>query len=414
MFDLYFCPRVVRRLQAGREAGVLAGFVEFLHCRGHARNTVHQYVWAAERFLRWLRRRQQPLNSIDETVLRCFACRRRSARCSRNPRLAALRQLLHHLRSTGGVPARATAAKPAVERMVAEYDAHLDRVCGLAAATRLYRRRYAREFVQFVFGPERMDWRRLRPEHVLDFVAQYGRDGRIAAAQVAAVSLRSFLRWLEFQERVNARLIAAVPHFRQWRLTALPTVMSDRQLQAFLACFDRSRSSGCRDYAMALCMTTLGLRVAEVAALRVDDVDTAAGTLRLSAGKVRRDRLLPMPPRLRRAVVAYIRRGRPRTDDPCLFVRHRIPVGAAVTRELVRGVMRRAYAAVPGCEGWTGTHVLRHTAATRLQSAGADLKRVADILGHRSLETTAISTKVDLTQLAEVALPWPDRKEARS
>lgn len=85
-----------------------------------------------------------------------------------------------------------------------------------------------------------------------------------------------------------------------------------------------------------------------------------------------------------------------------------------MSRELVRGVMRRAYAVVGGCEKWTGTHVLRHTAATRLHRAGADLKRVADILGHRSIDTTVIYTKVDLVRLVEVALPWPGSKEVWS
>ena len=146
----------------------------------------------------------------------------------------------------------------------------------------------------------------------------------------------------------------------------------------------------------------------------LDGVDEAGGTLRLSAGKSRRVRVLPMSPRLRREVVHYVRRDRPKTDDRHLFVRHRVPVGAAVTRELVRGVMRRAYASVPGCQKWTGTHVLRHTAATRLHRAGEDLKRVADILGHRSLDTTMIYTKVDFERLIQVALPWPSRKEVQS
>ena len=171
---------------------------------------------------------------------------------------------------------------------------------------------------------------------------------------------------------------------------------------------------GRRDYAMALCMADLGLRVSEVADLRVDQVNAECGVFQLAAGKSRRERLLPMPQRVRQAVMTYIRQGRPQTDELRLFVRHRVPIGAAVTRELVRGVMRRAYATVPGCEHLTGTHVLRHTAATRLQRAGADLKRVADILGHRSLDTTAIYTKLDLGRLTEVALPWPVGKEVRS
>lgn len=414
MFEVYFCSRVVRRLQAGREAVVLASFLEYLHVRGHTRNTIHQYVRTAELFLRWLQRRQQPLNAVDEAVVGRFVVQRRFARGSRHTAHAALRHLLRHLRSEGRIRARASAVKSTVERVVSEYDTHLANVCGLAAATRLYRRRYAREFVLFVFEAERIDWRRLRPEHVQDFVAQCGDNGRTSAAQLAAVSLRSFLRWLQFRGRVHARLVAAVPGFRRWRLASLPTAMSEEQLQSFLASFDRTRPSGRRDYAMAVCMVTLGLRVGEVAALQLDDVDIAAGTLRLQAGKVRRDRLLPMPRHVLQALVAYIRRGRPGTDTPSLFVRHRTTVGLAVTRELIRGVMRRAYATVPGCEGWTGTHPLRHTAASRLQNAGADLKRVADILGHRSLDTTAIYAKVDLPRLAEVALPWPSGEEAQS
>jgi site-specific recombinase XerD len=164
---------------------------------------------------------------------------------------------------------------------------------------------------------------------------------------------------------------------------------------------------------MALCMVDLGLRATEVAGLTLDDLDEATGTLRLTAGKSRRDRVLPMSHRVRRAVVDYYRRHRPKTDDCHVFLRHRVPIGAAVSRELVRGVMRRAYVAVGGCEKWTGTHVLRHTAATRLHRAGADLKRVADILGHRSIDTTIIYTKVDLVRLVEVALPWPGAKEVR-
>lgn len=413
MFDVYFCSRVAQRLQSNRDAVVLAGFLGYLDRRGHSRNTVQQYVRAAELFLRWLRRHQQQIASINETTVCQFACRF-SAESSRHTTHAALRHLVRHLRAEGRTAARAPAAKPAVERFIGEYKSYLGSVCGLAAATQSYRGRYAREFVQFVFGSGSTDWRRLRPGQIHDFIAQYGANGRTAAAQVAAVSLRSFLRWLQFQGRLNFRLVAAVPCFRKWQLAALPTVMSDEQLRLFLASFDRSRSSGRRDYAMALCMADLGLRVAEVAELRINDVDVAAGTLRLSPGKARRDRQLPMTRRIRRAVIAYLRRGRPQTDVPALFVRHRVPIGAAVTRELIRGVMRRAYAVVPGCESWTGTHVLRHTAATRLQCAGADLKRIADILGHRSLDTTAIYTKVDLTRLAEVALPWPGGEEGHS
>lgn len=68
---------------------------------------------------------------------------------------------------------------------------------------------------------------------------------------------------------------------------------------------------------------------------------------------------------------------------------------------------------MPGCERLTGTHILRHTAASRLLRAGVDLKRIADILGHRSIDTTATYAKVDVGRLTAVALPWPAAGEVQ-
>jgi integrase/recombinase XerD len=324
-----------------------------------------------------------------------------------------LRHLLRCLRSAGLVAAQSKAGKRVFVRVIAEYDQHLQSTCGLADATRLYRRRYAREFLGFVFGEQRICWRRVTPRHVRSYIATFAKDGRVAAARVAADSLRSFFRWLQLRGLIDSNLIGAVPGFPIWRWGSLPAVMTDAQLRDFLAVFNQSRPSGCRDYAMALCMVVLGLRVAEVADLMLTDLDTTAGTLRLAAGKSRRVRVLPMPQNLQQAVLNYLRRHRPKTADPHVFVRHRAPAGVAVSRELVRGAMRRAYAVVDGCQSWTGTHVLRHTAATRLHSAGADLKRVADILGHASINTTAIYAKVDLNRLRQVALPWPGTTEVQ-
>jgi site-specific recombinase XerD len=193
----------------------------------------------------------------------------------------------------------------------------------------------------------------------------------------------------------------------------LPLVLDDNQYREFLAAFDRTSSVGRRDYALAVCMGDLGLRAAEVAELTIDDVEETAGTLQVAAGKTRRGRILPMTQRVRQAIIAYLRRGRPASADQHLFLRHRTPIGGGVSRELIRGVVRRAFAKVIGCEEQTGTHILRHTAATRLHRAGADIKRVADILGHRSIDTTAIYVKVDLDRLSGVALAWPTSGEVR-
>ena len=76
--------------------------------------------------------------------------------------------------------------------------------------------------------------------------------------------------------------------------------------------------------------------------------------------------------------------------------------------ENVRGAMRRAYSRAGFPPGWTGSHLLRHTAATMMLNRGASLKELADVLGHQSIDTTMIYTKVHIAGLQMVMLPWPE------
>jgi len=128
--------------------------------------------------------------------------------------------------------------------------------------------------------------------------------------------------------------------------------------------------------------------------------------LTVRRGKGRRGRTLPLPAPAGRAIAAYLRHGRPTSADRHVFLRHQAPVAAPVTHTLIRGVFRRAYAAATGRSESVGTHVLRHTAAARMRAAGQSLKGIADVLGHRCLDTTTTYVKLDVEALRCVALPW--------
>jgi integrase/recombinase XerD len=147
-----------------------------------------------------------------------------------------------------------------------------------------------------------------------------------------------------------------------------------------------------------------------VASLTLDDCNWRRGTICITGGKARRGRILPLSKRVGQALADYLRRGRPNTTCRAFFVRHTVSAGTPLSNELIRGVVCRAFARVQGCAQWTGTHVLRHTAATRMHRRGASLKQVADVLGHLCLDTTALYIKVDLERLTAVALPWPEGK----
>ncbi len=159
---------------------------------------------------------------------------------------------------------------------------------------------------------------------------------------------------------------------------------------------------------MARCLSDMGLRCHEVAFMKIHDIDWRSGTLHLHHNKSRRQDQLPLPDVTGHAIVDYLRHGRPSTPSRSIFVFHRAPAGRGVAGTTVRGAIRRAFshANLP----WTGTHILRHTAATRMVQGGATLKEVADVLRHHCFDTTQIYTKVNLPELRLVAMPWPGRQ----
>jgi site-specific recombinase XerD len=152
---------------------------------------------------------------------------------------------------------------------------------------------------------------------------------------------------------------------------------------------------------------SLGLRAAEVAALRLADIDWREGTLRINTRKGHRIDALPLPHTVGRALVAYLKRGRPKTTDDHVFVRHYMPVGDPLVSHDVSMTVRRAFRRAGLVLPSMGAHVLRHTTASRLVRAGVGLKHVADVMRHRDIDTTRIYTKVDWPRLAEIAMAWP-------
>lgn len=382
--------------------------------RGHRSSTIRRYLQAADHFRKWNEQEQDATitqENVDEflfrhlPVCRCVKTGTRSAKTCR----AALAHLDVVLKERRLDLCKDTYGP--VDREIRAFGEYLKMTCGLSDSTCKQRSGYARELIVERFGDGPVRVRDLTARDLMQYASKRARSLSTGSMAVVASSIRSYLRFLQFQGRIGDTLMYAVPSMST-RVTAgtadLPRVLSEPQIRAILRSFDQNTASGSRDYAISLCMVELGLRASEVASLRLQDIDWRRGTLRVRAGKTTRDRLLPLPPKPGKAMAAYLHRGRPSSGAPQLFVRHTVPVGEAMPTELVRGAMRRAYGRAGLPVEWTGTHLLRHTAASRMHQRGVPLKSVADVLGHRSIDTTAIYTKVDLNALKTVALPWPE------
>lgn len=280
--------------------------------------------------------------------------------------------------------------------------------CGVTTGTCELFTWHVTKFLDAHYGSRRIDVGALKPADVIQYISALAARYSPNTRKSAVSSLRSFLRWRQLTGHCASQLVNAVPTVASHRRSELPTHLSETELATLLDTFDRRTPRGLRGYAAALCMARLGLRVGEVARLSLDNIDWRAGTLRVPRAKSRRPHILPLPQDVGTAIVAYLRKGRPATALRHVFGRHRPPRDQAAGREALRRDIYRAFQRAGLGTPSKGTRVLRHTTATHLIQRGVPLKGIADVLGHRSIDTTAIYAKVDLPALREVALPWPE------
>ena len=296
-----------------------------------------------------------------------------------------------------------------LDDLIEAYESHQRRARGLREGTVHGYERLVRLFVRAALGDDPIDPTRLTPADVLQFVGSMR--GRFSARSLKIVrtALRSFFLFLRMEGVCDRRLEAAIPTVAYWRLSTLPRCLNDQQLDQVLVSFDDSTPCAYRDRAIVSCLSTLGLRPGEVAALQLEDIDWRGGTIRVRTRKTGRGAILPLPRDAGRAIVDYLRQERPSTDERRLFVQHLgrhtgTPISSGVVSAAVVRALRRAGIKSP----LAGGYVFRHTLASRMVRRGVSLKEVADLLGHRCLDTTTIYAKLDVVSLSEVALPWPE------
>jgi integrase len=188
-------------------------------------------------------------------------------------------------------------------------------------------------------------------------------------------------------------------------LATLPRALTLEEAERVLASFPAACRWPKRGYAIVRCALDLGLRAGEIAHLKIDDIDWRAGTVTLKGTKSLRQDVLPLPMETGQALADYLEHERPLTAHPAVFVRKLDAQDHAITSMAVQKVLKHACQRA-GLAHSSG-HALRHTVACRMVENGSSLKEVADVLRHRSLNTTLIYAKLDTPKLAAVALPWP-------
>jgi len=230
----------------------------------------------------------------------------------------------------------------------------------------------------------------------LDSLYRTGLGSRSIARHLA--TLRNFYRFLASLGKIEADLTERLTAPRQWQ--NIPKFLSREQIEKLLTAPDIAKPNGVRDRGMLELLYATGLRVSELCAVRVADMQFEAGVLR-TVGKGNKQRITPVGKSALAAVQVYREQARPKLlrgrSSPFLFVTAR---GGRMTRQAFWKLLAQAGKKAGIFHDLT-PHVIRHSFATHLLEGGADLRSVQTMLGHADISTTQIYTHVMRSRLRE-------------
>ena len=386
--------------------GPLAPFADAyqveLRVRGYTPRSVVNELRQVARLSRWLDDRGVAVGELGAARVDEFlAMQRASGRHQSQWSRPGLVCLLEVLRDQGVVTAEelARAVSPG-EVLLESFARYLLQERGLAAGTVVGYVRHGRRFLGGLSQSGELGL--LAAGDVTSAVLRESAAVSVSATQNFVAGLKSFLRFCFVEGLVELDLSGAALPTTGRRRSPLPQGISSADAGALLVSCDRRTAVGRRDYALIVTLLRLGLRRAEVAGLRLDDIDWRAGELVVRGKGARADRL-PLPAEVGEAIVSYLRRGRPVSDRREVFLRARppfAPIASGTVASTVRRACRRAGIAE------VGSHRLRHTMACQMVAADVPLVEIGQVLRHQSLQSTAVYARVDLDRLRELAAPW--------
>jgi len=398
-------------LESQLEPYVDAFMLHLLDCR-YASNTVDNYLAGLTHFAHWTTQCNIDVKSIDEKLIQLFLddhlprcnCEKPAFHEAKDLH-AALGHLLVLLRANAVIADPSIGQTP-VDEELRRFDDHMNHVRGLAAKTRKHYLAIIRSLLFEHFADRAVVISALKPDHIRQFVASQSALCSVPASMSAPISaLRGYFRYRATLGDQVHHLIGVTCFPANWQQATLPKALSNSEVERLLAALEYDGPSALRAAAIVHCALDLGLRSSEVAHLGLDDIDWSAATITLRGTKGRREDVMPLPAATGHAIANYLKYERPPTSNRAVFVRNIAPRDQPIGPDLIRKTIRQAYAraGLP----YTRSHLLRHTMASRLLEGGSSLKEVADVLRHRSLNTTLIYAKLDSRNLAAVALPWP-------
>jgi site-specific recombinase XerD len=389
------------------------GFVAAAARVGYTEESLYGLVDGATRFVRYLTGAGvQDVAQLRDRHVEAFLSTLPTYLCSNGYRMRHVagtrgtHALMRYLRAIGVTPPEPPPVR-SYSWVLDEWTTFLRHHQGLAPASVLMYRRKVEPFLADLGGDAARDlFGTLTARRVGRYLERQAPRFARTTRKDLVIALRSFLRFAwsrEYLPHDLSETLIRVPCFSQDRLPQGPKWTDVAKL---LTTADRTTAQGRRDFAIVLMLVTYGIRPTQLVHLALDDLDWRTSSMRVPPAKRGRRVEVPITAAVGHALIEYLCDGRPRTAERRIFLSLDppfAPLMAGSVYNVVAQAFRRAGVATPH----RGSRAIRHAWATRALAQGQPLKTIADLLGHRSLESTRIYTKVDLAQLRTVGLSWP-------
>jgi integrase/recombinase XerD len=223
-----------------------------------------------------------------------------------------------------------------------------------------------------------------------------------ASAKRTLVAVRNLHRYLRIEDHTSTDPGSAIE--LPAPAMSVPKALTEDQITALLDAAQGITPAGYRDRAILEVLYGTGMRISELCGMSISDIDFDDHMTRV-VGKGDRERLVPLGKFATKSLVEWLgpmgrqelepKRWRKRTDADAVFLNQR---GGRLTRQGAWGIVRH-YAELVDLEDHVHPHVFRHSCATHMLNHGADIRTVQELLGHASLTTTQIYTKVSTERL---------------
>lgn len=246
------------------------------------------------------------------------------------------------------------------------------------------------------------------PQHFRLFLEQLTIAGIGQSSQARIVSgIRAFFRYLTLENLLpnNPAELLEAPKILQ----KIPEVLSVEEIDAMIACLDLSKPDGLRNKAMLEVLYGCGLRVSELCSLKISGLYLEASFVRVE-GKGKKERLVPINQTAVKHLQIYLQQVRnhqniqPGKADIVFLNKF----GSSLSRVMVFYIIKKL-AADAGIQKSISPHTFRHSFATHLYEGGADLRIIQEMLGHESITTTEIYSKVSNQYLRDMMVQYHPR-----